>query len=134
MWWVEFRECGELRYGGRFPLRLKEDVYGSYQRPAILYGSEAWCLMECEIGILRRTEISIVRTMCGVQHKDRERPTYVMFMLGSSKTIDLLAMANSVRWYCHVLSRDDGHVLRRALDFEVDGERKNGRLKRTWKK
>ena len=32
------------------------------------------------------------------------------------------------------LRREDGHVLRRALDFEVEGERKNGRLKRTWKK
>ena len=30
--------------------------------------------------------------------------------------------------------REDGHVLRRALNFEVEGQRKNGRLKRTWKK
>ena len=26
-----------------------------------------------------------------------------------------------------------GHVLRRALDFEVEGQRKKGRPKRTWK-
>ena len=43
-WWVEFRECCELLYGRRFPLRLKEAVYESYVLPAILYGSEAWCL------------------------------------------------------------------------------------------
>ena len=61
--------------------------------------------------------------MCGVQLKDRKRSTDLMFMLGLDKTIDLLAMANSVHWYCHVLSREDGHVLRRALDFEVDCER-----------
>ena len=30
--------------------------------------------------------------------------------------------------------REDGHVLRRALDFEVEGQRKKGRLKRTWKR
>ena len=35
-------------------------------------------------------------------------------------------------WY--VLKRKDGQVLRRALDFEVEGQRKNGRLKRTWKR
>ena len=57
-----------------------------------------------------------------------------MFMLGFNKTIDQLAMSNSVRWYGHVLRREDGHVLRRALDFEVEGQRKNGRLKQTWKK
>ena len=27
---------------------LKEAVYESYMRPAILYGSEAWCLKESE--------------------------------------------------------------------------------------
>ena len=30
--------------------------------------------------------------------------------------------------------REDGHVLRRSLDFEVKGQRKKCRLKRTWKK
>ena len=44
-----------------------------------------------------------------------------MFMLGLKETMDQLAMANSVRWYCHVLRREDGHVLGRALDFEVEG-------------
>ena len=32
-----------------------------------------------------------------------------------------------------VLRRGDGHVLRRSLDFEVDGQRKKGRPKMTWK-
>ena len=39
-----------------------------------------------------------------------------------------------VCWYGHVLMREDGHVLRRALDFEVESQRKKGRPKRTWKK
>ena len=39
--WVKFRECGELLYGRRFPLRLKGAIYESYVRPAMLYGSEA---------------------------------------------------------------------------------------------
>ena len=43
--WIKFRECGELLYG-RFNLMLKEAVCKSYVRPAILYGSEAWCLKE----------------------------------------------------------------------------------------
>ena len=38
-----------LLYGRRLPLRLKGVVY---VRLAILYGSEAWCLKESEIGIL----------------------------------------------------------------------------------
>ena len=33
-----------------------------------------------------------------------------------------------------MLRREDGYVLRRALDGEVEGQRKKGRLKRTKKK
>ena len=47
--WVKFRECGALLYFRRFPLKLKGAVYSSYVRPAILYGSEAWCLKESEM-------------------------------------------------------------------------------------
>ena len=43
-------------------------------------------------------------------------------------------MANSVRWYGHVLRREYGHILRRALDFKVESQRKKERPRRTWKK
>ena len=59
----------------------------------------------------------MVRAMCGVQLKDRKRFMDLMFMLGLNETIDLLAMAISVLWYGHVLRREDGHILRRALKF-----------------
>ena len=48
--------------------------------------------------------------------------------------IDRLATANGVRWYGHVLRRNDDNVLRVALDLEVGGKRKRGRPKKTWKK
>ena len=89
---------------------------------------------ENEMGILRRTERSIVRVMCGVQLKDRKRSMNLMFMLGLNETMDQLAMAKGVCWNGHVLRRDDGHILRRALYFEVEGQRKKGRPKRMWKK
>ena len=74
-----------------------------------------------------------MRAMCGVQLIDGIICTYLMFMLGLSETIVQLAMANSVRWYGHVLSREDGHVLRMTLDFKVEDQRKKWRRKRTWK-
>ena len=124
----------EMLHGRRSQLRLKGGVYKSYVRPTILYASKAWCLKESEMKILQRTERSMVRAICGAQLKDRKRSTYMMFMLGLSETTDQLAMANSVHWYGHVLRRQDGHILKKALDFEVEGRRKKERPKRTWKK
>ena len=39
-----------------------------------------------------------------------------------------------ISWYGHVLRRKDGHVLRRALDFEVQCQRKKGRPKKSWER
>ena len=44
-----------------------------------------------------------------------------------------IAKGIGVRWYRHVLRRGDGHVLRKALEFEVRGRRKPGRPRKTWK-
>ena len=54
-----------------------------------------------------------------------------MDMLRLKKTIDRLATANEVRWYAHVLRRDDDSVLRAALDLDVSGKIKRGRSNKT---
>ena len=56
-----------------------------------------------------------------------QRSMDLMFMLGLKEAIDQLAIAISVHWFCHVLRREDRHVLRRALYFEVEGQRMKGR-------
>ena len=50
----------------------KVAVNESYVWPAVLCGSEAWCLEDHEMGSLRKTERSMVRAMCGIQLKDRK--------------------------------------------------------------
>ena len=37
-----------------------------------------------------------------------------------------MVKANGVRWYRYVLRRDDGHVLRKALEFELKRKGKQG--------
>ena len=47
-----------------------------------------------------------------------------MDMLRAKETIDQLATTNEVRWYGHMLRRDDDSILRVALDLKVSGKRK----------
>ena len=74
------------------------------------------------MAILRRTERAMVRVMRGA--KLMERTADLMEMLGLKETAVQKAKANGVRWYGHVLRRDDGHVVRKALELEVRGKRK----------
>ena len=61
-----------------------------------------------------------------------KRSMDLMLVLGMNGTMDVLAMANSLHWNSHVLWREKSRVLRRALGFEVEGQRMKGRPKRTW--
>ena len=76
----------------------------------------------------------MVSAMCGVQLKDGKSADDLMLMLGWNKTLHQSTTASSVHWCGHVLRREDGHVLRRALDIEVEGQRKKRMLYWTWKK
>ena len=78
------------------------------------------------MAILRRTEraILMVRAMCGAKLVEKKRTDDLMEMLGLKETAVQMAKANGVRWYGHGLRRDDGHFLRKALEFEVRGKRK----------
>ena len=73
---------------------------------AMLYGREIWCLRENEIEILRRTD----RAMCGAKLMEKKRTEDLMEMLGLKETVVQMAKANGVRWYGHVLRRDDGSL------------------------
>ena len=61
--WMKFRECSKILKGRRFSLKMKGKIYKCCVRSAILYGSEAWCLREIEMAILR-TERAMIRAMC----------------------------------------------------------------------
>ena len=69
------------------------------------------------MAILRRTN----RAMSGAKLMEKKRTEDLMEMLGLKETVQM-AKANGVRWYGHVLRRDDGYVLRKALEFEVRGK------------
>ena len=48
--------------------------------------------------------------------------------VGIQETLVQIAKANGVRWYGY------GHVLRKALEFEVKGKRKRGRGRHKWRR
>ena len=62
-----------------------------------------------------RTERAMVRSICGV------------------KLLDRMAKANGVRWYEQVIRRDDDNILK-AMMMEVNGKRKRGQPKMTWRR
>ena len=71
-----------------------------------------------------------MRAMYGWKVVDRKTTEKQTDMLRLRETIDWLATVNGIRWYGHVLRRDEDSVLRVALDLEVIGRSKQERLKK----
>ena len=118
-WVGKVHEMWRVLDSKRFSLKMKGMICWSCVRSAMLYGSETWCLRENEMEILRKTERGMVKAMCGAKLMEKKRTGDLMEMLGLKETVVQMAKANGVRWYKHVLKRDDGHVLRKALEFNL---------------
>ena len=77
------------------------------------------------MAILRRAERVMIRAICGVKLLDRRNCEELMDMLGINKSLDRMAKASSMLWYGHVLRKEDGNVIMKALKFEVSGSSGN---------
>ena len=85
-------ECGEMLCRRTFPTKWKEDVYKTYLRPTILYGGEAWCLRESQMGIFQRTDI---------QDESNEWGTEIELMMRWSEAMCLTEMGTLSRTEIH---------------------------------
>ena len=47
--------------------------------------------------------------------------------------IALVLQRNRLRWYGHVLRKDDDDWVKKCMEHEVEGSRPRGRPKKTWK-
>ena len=85
--WVKFNELASILTSRRFTMRSKGRIYEACVRTAMVYGSETWNVKIVEEGILRRTERSMIRKMCGFKLSDRKNTIELMERLGLKETI-----------------------------------------------
>ena len=84
-----------MLYGRKFLVKMKERIYQSYIRSAMLYGSETWCLKENKMAILR-TKKAMMRAMCKVKVIEKRTNQELMSLLSLKDTLDRLARASQV--------------------------------------
>ena len=64
--WVN-SDIAKINFANKFTQKIRGSTCKTCVRSAMLYGSETWCLGQNEIGILQRTEITKMRSICGVK-------------------------------------------------------------------
>jgi len=91
-----------------------------------LHGSETWPVRKENVVALQRAEMRMVRWMCGVKLKDRLPSKELRERLGVDD-IALVLQHNRLRWYGHVLRKDDDDCVKKCMEHEVEGSRPRGR-------
>jgi len=104
-------------------------LYCSCVWSSMLHGSETWPVRKENEVALQRAEMRMVRWMCGLniefQVMDWER-------LGLDDIISVL-QKNRLRWYGHVLRKEDNNRVKKCMEYEVEGARPRGIPKKTWR-
>ena len=129
--WKKFRELAPFLTFRAPPPKVKGKVYAACIRKCMTYGSETWSLKSDSAQRLERTEMRMVRWMCGTSLREKQRGEDLLQSMGLTKITDEIRQSR-LRWYGHVVRREESHWLKKAWRFEVVGPRPRGRPRKTW--
>ena len=110
----------------RLPARVKGKVYSSVVRPAMVYGLEKVAVTKKQVEEMEVTEMKMLRF---AMEKDKIRNEYIR----STVKVERLRMKmreGRLRWYGHVMRRDQEYVGRKMMKMDLPGKRRRGRPKR----
>jgi len=87
-----------------------------------MYGSETWPMkVEHELK-MNRTEMSMIRWMCGVKLNERKKNEELRELLGL-EPVSMMIKKSRLRWFGHVERKDDNDWVKRCIMWEVEGIR-----------
>ena len=127
--WNRWRRVSGVIWDRRLPARVKGKVYSSVVRPTMMYGLETVAVTKKQVREMEVAEMKMLRFAMGVTRKDKIRSEYIK----STVKVERLGMKmreGRLRWYRHVMRRDQECVGRTMMEMELQGKRKRGRPKR----
>ena len=89
-------------------------------RSGMLHGSETWPVRKENEVTLQQAEMTLVRWMCNIKVKDRVPSKELRERLGIYDIIFILQQ-NRLRWYGHVLRKEDTDWVKKCMEYEVEG-------------
>ena len=129
--WKNRKRVSGILCDRRISLRVKGKVYKTAVRRATMYGAETWAVEKAQEKKLDVAGMRMVRWMSGVTKLDRIRNERIR---GATKVgeISKKVQESRLKWYGHVLRREEEYVGKRVMVVEVPGKRRRGRPKRMW--
>ena len=112
-------------------LKMKGQVYSACVRSGMTYGSETWALKVEHEEKLNRAEMRMIRWMCGVSLRDRKTSAELRQKMGVEAIADVVRRGR-LRWYGHVVRKEENDWVKKVMSFNVEGTRPSGWSKKAW--
>jgi hypothetical protein len=130
--WKKFRELAPFLTSRGASLKLKGKIYKSCVQKVLVYGSETWAMKVADTARLVRTEMVMVRWMCGVTLRDRRSSKELLDRLGITVDVAEEVRRGRLRWFGHVERKEGSDWVSRCRSMVVEGQRGKGRGRKTW--
>ena len=104
-------------------------MYSSVVRPAMVYGLETVAVTKKQVEEMEVAETKMLRFAMGVTRKDKIRNEYIRSTVKVER-LGIKMRESRLRWYGHVMRRDQEYVGRKMMEMELPGKRRRGRPKR----
>ena len=124
--WNKWRKISREICNRRSLAGVKGKVYSSVVTPTMVYGLETVAVTKKQVEEMEVAEIKMLRFAMGVTRKERIGNEYIS---GTVK-VERLGMKmreDRLRWYGHVMRRDQDYVGRKMMEMELPERRRRGR-------
>ena len=125
--WNGWRRVSGVICNRRLPAKVKGKVYSSVVRPAMVYGLETVAVTKKQVEEMEVAEMKMLRFTMGVTRKNKIRNEHIR----STVKVERLGMKmreGRLRWYGHVMRRDQEYVGRKMMEMELPGKRRRERF------
>ncbi|KFD62148.1 hypothetical protein M514_25633 [Trichuris suis] len=130
--WQKWKTLTGVLCDKKLPRKVKSKVYRTVIRPAVLYGSECWAITKKDEQRLSVMETTMLRRTIGISKLEHTPNETVRLSMGVAPIVDKVR-EKRLRWFGHVLRREDNHPAKRLLlHTEIEGKRPRGRPKLRW--
>ena len=75
--------------------------------------------------------MQMIRWMCGISLKDRRTNEELRRLVGVGPTTTVIR-SDRLRWYGHVMRKNDEDWVKKCMEYRVEGRRPVGRPRKTW--
>ena len=117
--WNGWRKVSGVICNTRLSARVKGKVHSLVVKPAMMYGFETVAVTKKQVDEMEVAEMKMLRFAIRMTRNDKIRNEYIR----STIKLGMKMREDKVRWYGHVMRRDQEHVGRRVMEMELQEKR-----------